>query len=70
MSRRDAIGKPGRGKSSTCVIGSSGGRGAGKISWKPIMQRAGVRLDARNLSASSRTWRTRGGRAARSRRRA
>lgn len=51
-SRKDAIGKPGRGKSSTCIIGPSGGRGAGKINWKPIIQRTGGRPDARNLSAS------------------
>ena len=70
MSRRDAIGKPGRGKSLTYVIGSSSGREAAKISWEPIMRHSGGRPDARNLSASRRTLSTRGGRAARSRWRA
>ena len=36
MSRRDAMGRPGKRKSFTWVIGPSGGRGAGKIVWKPI----------------------------------
>ena len=37
MSRRDAMGQPGRRKSFTWVIGPSGGRGAGKIIWKPMI---------------------------------
>ena len=36
MSRRDAMGRPGKRKSFTWVIGPSGGRGAGKIIWKPM----------------------------------
>ena len=32
------MGKPGSGKSLTCMIGSSGGRGAAKIPWKPVIQ--------------------------------
>ena len=70
MSQRDAIGKPGRGKRLTCIIGPSGGSGAAKLSWKPIMKQVGGRPGARNLSASRSTLSTRGGRAASSRWRA
>lgn len=43
MSRRDAIAKPGRRKKLTCVIGPSGGMGAAKISWEPMMLHVGGR---------------------------
>ena len=36
MSRRDAMGRPGKRKCFTWMIGPSGGRGAGKIIWKPM----------------------------------
>ena len=49
------------------MIGPSGGRVAVKMAWKPIMQHAGGRPDARDLSASRGTWCTRVRRAARSR---